>query len=859
MSQQYFSGRCKKMPQAQDTDDQRNVQAQQSSSSHQPYFMTIGNSSGSENIVRLQSLLGDDLGYNEGNNSDKVDPPSPYPLELAMQPDWPEDTAISQVRHNQHRLALARSISRVIKLLNCLQETNITWPAYYPSVQPAERLSRASSRSGTVHTYAPSSSPTTPSPMLPRANIVSEGTSEAESSKAAENRAATTEPRLVTPQIEHDFSILKLDLKLGMLHQAELVHSLDRKSLALLLDGKISTSIRHLHSLRDRIEDTSSKVLITGDLNAGKSTFCNALLRRKVLPEDQQPCTAIFCEVLDAKKNIGRQEVHAIYKHAIYNCNNEFTYEVFDLKDLKKDIRTVDQSLLNNGIVDIALIDAPGLNSDTTKTTAIFARQEEIDVVVFVVAAANYFTLTAQEFIWSAAAEKDHFFIVINGYNTIEDKERCREMILKQVRNLSPATSKEAGLIHFVSSKAIPTTRLPSHGPAGNSGNSSSGGGDGDPDDFDSKGKGKDIDEIRNFENLEQSLRRFVLDKRAKSKLAPAKTYLLNILNDIHVLAAVNSDMARSERDRMISEMLSLEPRLESSERACSKVRDELDRTIEGIHNDIYDHVRTELNSSIANLGNINYVVPYNGPLSAFQYAEALKEAMLSHVADSVTRCEEHARSQTIKGVNIMKQLGILHLGDEYDSLNFRPEVMFRRKRDALAQKVAGTGIALTVATAFGSRMVGMHDGLINHAFDAAKFLGNNNLRRLVIPGVIVAAIVAAAYAVNQIPKSLPHRLSSRVSCQLSAIDYVHTNASRISGSAHKVLCFPADNLRGALEQSARDLRRRRDETLCNKSDREVALQSFGSLVHDSTKQRAIVEAIDINTPATEAGTVQSN
>ncbi|KAI3327475.1 hypothetical protein F4824DRAFT_518374 [Ustulina deusta] len=744
--------------------------------------MTIGNSSGSENIVRLQSLLGDDLGYNEGNNSDK----------LAMQPDWPEDTAISQVRHNQHRLALARSISRVIKLLNCLQETNITWPA---------------------------------------ANIVSEGTSEAESSKAAENRAATTEPRL-----------------LGMLHQAELVHSLDRKSLALLLDGKISTSIRHLHSLRDRIEDTSSK-----------STFCNALLRRKVLPEDQQPCTAIFCEVLDAKKNIGRQEVHAIYKHAIYNCNNEFTYEVFDLKDLKKDIRTVDQSLLNNGIVDIALIDAPGLNSDTTKTTAIFARQEEIDVVVFVVAAANYFTLTAQEFIWSAAAEKDHFFIVINGYNTIEDKERCREMILKQVRNLSPATSKEAGLIHFVSSKAIPTTRLPSHGPAGNSGNSSSGGGDGDPDDFDSKGKGKDIDEIRNFENLEQSLRRFVLDKRAKSKLAPAKTYLLNILNDIHVLAAVNSDMARSERDRMISEMLSLEPRLESSERACSKVRDELDRTIEGIHNDIYDHVRTELNSSIANLGNINYVVPYNGPLSAFQYAEALKEAMLSHVADSVTRCEEHARSQTIKGVNIMKQLGILHLGDEYDSLNFRPEVMFRRKRDALAQKVAGTGIALTVATAFGSRMVGMHDGLINHAFDAAKFLGNNNLRRLVIPGVIVAAIVAAAYAVNQIPKSLPHRLSSRVSCQLSAIDYVHTNASRISGSAHKVLCFPADNLRGALEQSARDLRRRRDETLCNKSDREVALQSFGSLVHDSTKQRAIVEAIDINTPATEAGTVQSN
>ena len=97
--------------------------------------------------------------------------------------------------------------------------------------------------------------------------------------------------------------ILKLDLKLGALHQTELVHSLEKNSIASLLDGKISSSIKHLLNLRERIEDTSSKVLVTGDLNAGKSTFCNALLRRKILPEDQQPCTSIFCEVLDAREN----------------------------------------------------------------------------------------------------------------------------------------------------------------------------------------------------------------------------------------------------------------------------------------------------------------------------------------------------------------------------------------------------------------------------------------------------------------------------------------------------------------------------------------------------------------------------
>ncbi|KAK0339403.1 mitofusin, partial [Friedmanniomyces endolithicus] len=89
-----------------------------------------------------------------------------------------------------------------------------------------------------------------------------------------------------------------------------------------------------------------------------------------------------------------------------------------------KDIRPVDQSLLNNGVVDIALIDAPGLNNDSLKTTAVFARQEEIDVVVFVVSAANHFTLSAKEFIFNAAREKAYMFMVVNGFDNIRDKRR---------------------------------------------------------------------------------------------------------------------------------------------------------------------------------------------------------------------------------------------------------------------------------------------------------------------------------------------------------------------------------------------------------------------------------------------------
>ncbi|KAL3955978.1 hypothetical protein ACCO45_008824 [Purpureocillium lilacinum] len=691
-----------------------------------------------------------------------------------------------------------------------------------------------------------------PPPVLRRSMTSLENAS-AESSRAAENRSIP-EPRLVSPQIAQEFSILKLDLKLGALHQAELVHSLEKGSIASLLDGKISSSIKHLLSLRERIEDTSSKVLITGDLNAGKSTFCNALLRRKVLPEDQQPCTAIFCE------------------DATYSRNDESTYDVFSLNELEKivtdnetytqckvyvkDVRTIDESLLNNGVVDIALIDAPGLNSDTTKTTAIFARQEEIDVVVFVVSAANHFTQSAKEFIWAAAAEKAYIFIVVNGYDTIKDKDRCQKLILDQVAGLSPRTHKESSeLVHFVSSNAIPAGPSPPGGPGGSGGasGSSSGGGD-DPGDDGGKGKGKDMDKVRDFEALEQSLRRFVLEKRARSKLAPARTYLLNILNDVNTLATVNQEVAQSEMERVTRELKELEPQLESSRKARSEVGEQIDHNIEDTCKEVYDHTRAELNQAIGQAGRTNYDVPYPGFLGAFQYAEDLKEAMLSHIGDAVTNCEEHARSRTVKGVNAIKQLGLLHVGDEFQNLQFRPDVMFRRKRDALARQVdihTELWDFVDWSTLCSARRSLREQAWLSQlpALTATRVLSNDNLRQLILPGIVIAAVAASAYILQQIPNSLPPRLATKISTQLEELDYVHANSSRISSSVRKVLRFPADNLRVGLDQSVKDLGTRRDETVKVKAESERASKFFRTLVGESEVQRSMVEGVDLDAP----------
>ena len=796
--------------------------------------MTVGAGSTSASAAALMASLETDSGYGSAIVDDQHvndgtargwdprfthDLPTPAHIPSPGQPYAASESErrslashVHQLHYNQNRVALGRAIGRTIETLRSLQGKNATWPAHYPSVpqQQEPQSSRQDPRPGLSHTQStagnfshPANEQASSRPGARRAATSLVQESVAEASNAGEKKAKDSPEALITPQAAQDFSILKLDLRLQGLTQSEIAHSMDRRAIASLLDGRINQSVRHLLSLRDRIEDTSSRVLVTGDLNAGKSTFCNALLRRKVLPEDQQPCTSIFCEVLDARDNGGLEEVHAVHKDVIYNRHDESTYDVFSLMELEKivtdneqynqckvyvkDSRPIDESLLNNGVVDISLIDAPGLNSDSLKTTAVFARQEEIDVVVFVVSAANHFTLSAKEFIWNAAHEKAYIFMVVNGYDNIRDKNKCQKIILEQVANLSPRTFKESSeLVHFVSSNAVPVApTIPPGGPSGPGNGSSGSGGFGDPDDSSKdddneeetvakhgepgsppgKGKGKEREEkekMDDFQHLEGSLRRFVLEKRARSKLAPAKTYLMNVISDLNYLATINRDVAQSELDRVVKELNDLEPVYERSRKARSEVSEQIEKNIESRCNDIYRHTRQVLNSTILRVADEELGVQYPGLLNAFQYAEEIKTAILDQISAAVTLCEDDARQNAVSGVNDIRSKGFEHLGEKYQDLSFKSDIMFQKRRDALArhvdtpieiwdffdvsglwersEKLTGTGMALTVAGAVGGRAFG---GMawVDGAMGVARVFGVKNLRSMIIPGIIATGM----------------------------------------------------------------------------------------------------------------------
>jgi len=347
--------------------------------------------------------------------------------------------------------------------------------------------------------------------------------------------------------------------------------------------------------------------------------------------------------------------------------------------------------------------------------------------------------------------------------------------------------------------------------------------GDGDDDPSD-KGKGKEADKIRDFGELETSLRRFVLEKRARSKLAPAKTYLLNVLGDMNNLAVVNRDVSQAELDRVTKEIAALVPEFEESKRARVEAGESVERMVEDTTSDVYSYTRDTLNSCIQKVGEQDLGIEYPGLFSAYQYAEDIRDSMLHEVAETVRLCEEHARTQTVQGYNGIKNLGVLHLGNNlYADVMFRPERMFKKSVHALArqvdvdielwdffdianlwerqEKVASTSMAVTVAGVVGGRLVG-GVGWLDGALGAAKVMGSNNMRRLLIPGLIAGVAIGVSYVLASVPKSLPHRLSAKLSQQLTAIDYTHQNALRISSEIRRALKGPANDVRIGLQRN---------------------------------------------------------
>lgn len=539
------------------------------------------------------------------------------------------DLVLNQKVFASKSLNLLKNITATRSLLQELRTINQThWKLMYPT-QSTPSFKRGAS-------YSP-----LPEPSEFKTRLI-------RSSSSYENIPVFDEPMSIGSPSSTLFTepnslgILNIDLKFSGHTNQTLVESLEEQSVASLFEDKINYCLNYLDKLSARISDKSSKVLVTGDLNSGKSTFVNALIKRRVMPTDQQPCTMLFVETLNVKLNDGVEEAHAIPVAALYDRTDPSTFVVIPIEDLDRTVAEDykeyelvkvyahdpedNESMLYNGILDIALIDSPGLNRDSIKTTQLFARQEEIDVVVFCVHAENQFTLSGQEFLQTAGREKAYIFIVVNRFDTIRDKNRCKRQILEQIKNLSPHTYQDADdLVHFVSADHC------------------------FPEDEDIPDALPSDDIPEDFGRLENSLRGFILEKRARSKLYPAKRFLLNTLTDVVSLTEFNYFKAEHKLKEVEEALKIILPKYEKTLESRTTSMVKADKII----NTSADYVRNQSSNHLYSfIDTLEQSIKYPRWTSLFhyhQYISTLRQNIQKATFKQLQSCNAIAQETAIK------------------------------------------------------------------------------------------------------------------------------------------------------------------------------------------------------------------
>ncbi|KAI9599282.1 hypothetical protein BDF19DRAFT_428238 [Syncephalis fuscata] len=645
--------------------------------------------------------------------------------------------------------------------------------------------------------------------------------------------------------------VLQLDIKLNIMPTSGRVNTqLEPGSLAPLLDDRMASALRHLVNLHERVSDTSFKVIVAGDVNAGKSSLVNALLRRTVVPVDQQPLTSTFLEVLDARLNDDIEEAHACEDRRIYDRLNESTFWRVPLRHL-----------------DATVAEWTG---DEHSIIKVYARQEDddsalvhndgvanlsIDVVVFVLNAENTLTLSGREFLEQASKEKAHLFFVINRFEGIRAKDRCARRILDQIKEVSPKTYDEADdLVHWISPTRVSLK---------DSGNGDDHGDDSD-DDSDHGGNGNNNNNNNNnrgaapddWKNMERALRNFTLGRRARTKLEPAKIYLLNVLSDLRLLARMNRRDA-DQRLRRAAE--ALEASRPEYEKLVESQRDDCiaaDRETEGAGDYVRQLTRQRLRAVMEAFEIHGGDPVWPGFSGMIGYVDAIRNSMIKAWENEVMKCEQAALEKVNQASEHISTLGMQSLTepprvadlsrlftkhDEAHKLSVRIEIWdLVEIRERIGIATAGLGsVAMIASNLFGYKT------LVVNAAQVGSAVGLQGAKRWFLFTATLASIGALTFIIGDMQYAVHRKVARKIRQHIQDTSVVDQHADRVAKRAHAALRFSAQDLRERYQRAVETERHQREQRAQDQLDAKERRRWFREMAKRAKELQELVNIVD--------------
>lgn len=403
-------------------------------------------------------------------------------------------------------------------------------------------------------------------------------------------------------------------------------------------------------------------------------------------------------------------------------------------------------------------------------------------------------------------------------------------MILEQIRQLSPATYQDADdLVHFVS--------------AGN---------------VDLEPGSRKLDEP-DFARLEERLRAFVLGNRTKSKLLPAKNYLVNLLLDIGVLSEANQADAATKHKEASETLEQDMPAYEQLLRARDRMEKQVGRLAEGTVMAIQRQTADRLEGAAEQVQNALQPLAYPGLLLIWQYAQDLCESMAQAMVQDILRAEQQARDDSQQCLDKLHGMAQDQLGDfprvaSVDSMYVRPRdrrlVIEVETTDffdfVVDDKLSGCVLSMGAAAMVGGRMMGFKDA-VSSLWNMSSMVGAQNLRRFALPVLGVAGATVLVYVVADMRNAVERKLVRKFKQAVRDTGYIDSHALRIGRGARKVFRVEGWEIHSRLQKAIESKEQKRNdlELLIHSSQESMAY--FTSLLEKSTALLDKVESVHID------------
>ncbi|KAJ1565054.1 mitofusin, partial [Cladochytrium tenue] len=437
-----------------------------------------------------------------------------------------------------------------------------------------------------------------------------------------------------------------------------------------------------------------------------------------------------------------------------------------------------------------------------------------------------------RQFLQTAGKEKAYIFIVVNRFDQIRRKDRCRRDILDQIREISPLTFEDADhLVHFVAAKETLKDQ-----PDGGS--------------------------VATFASLESNLRSFILEKRSRSKLAPAKIYLGNLMTDVAALCQYNHHVADAY-SRSITDKLTVDaPAFEKMLRIKEQFLDNIDRIINETGDKAERFSRNALQTFFDDIDQCNDDVPWRGVLGIWQYARDLRNTIYRQAAIRLRKCEEFARQSALACVKNFEELAASCM-DKPPKIDLDVVATVFEDGSQEAGRAAAAAIfvplelndffaytdKVAVVREYVPGLAMILGGLIGYQAVVKTFTrgGVGLMRgRVAFAGVAIAGVGLFLYTFSDMKTVIDRQVMGKMKAHLRAAGLVDGNVDRISRGTRRVLRLAIWEFQSQFQRILNESEQQRREQNELRMRAEVTKDSFRALGTRASTLRRMLDDVDV-------------